>query len=105
MRLTCRPNSASARSMYRSLEQNLLKLTTSRVAAVVAMDREANKLAMERFAGQIEPLAKPFDTTAMYLMMSKSFLARYPQFTESYWQAIRDYRGTADYRAYQLRNP
>jgi polar amino acid transport system substrate-binding protein len=89
----------------KTLEQNLIKLTTSRVAAVVAMDREANKLAMERFAGRIEPLAKPFDATPMYLMVSKSFQARYPQFTESYWQAIKDFHDTADYRAYQARNP
>jgi hypothetical protein len=38
-------------------------------------------------------------------MVSKSFQARYPQFMESYWQAIKDYRDSPDYHAYQSRNP
>jgi polar amino acid transport system substrate-binding protein len=89
----------------KSLEQNLIKLVAGRVDAVVAMDLEADKLMMKRFAGKIEPVARPFDATVLYLMVSKSFQARYPQFMESYWQAIKDYRDSPDYRAYQSRNP
>jgi polar amino acid transport system substrate-binding protein len=89
----------------KSLEQNLEKLALGRVDAVVAMDIEANKLITDRYAGRIEPLAKSFDESALFLMVSKQFYVRYPQFTEAYWQAIKEYRGTADYRQYRLRNP
>ncbi|HYD79033.1 MAG TPA: hypothetical protein VEC06_04430 [Paucimonas sp.] len=89
----------------KTLEQNLVKLVAGRVEAVVAMDLEANKLVMDRFAGKIEALAKPFDMAIMYLMVSKAFQARYPEFTEAYWHAIKDYRNSAEYRQYQLSNP
>lgn len=89
----------------KSLEQNLIKLTKNRVDGVIAMDIEGNTLMTDRFAGQIERVAKPFDQTALFLMVSKPFYARNPKFMESYWQAIKAYRGTADYRQYQQRNP
>jgi polar amino acid transport system substrate-binding protein len=89
----------------KSLEQNLIKLDTGRVDAFVAMDLETSRLVAGRFAGRIEALEKPFDETVLYLMISKAFQARHPEVTDAYWQAIKVYRNSAEYRQYQQSNP
>lgn len=89
----------------KALEPNLAKLAAGRVDAVVGMMEEADGLVARHYPGQIERTSKVFEQTPVYLMVSRQFHAQHPQLVERYWEAIRQYRGTLDYRRYQLANP
>ncbi|NRR29390.1 hypothetical protein HSX11_04245 [Oxalobacteraceae bacterium] len=89
----------------KALEPNLGKLISGRVDGVVGMMEEADRLIASRFAGQIERSGKPFEQTPVYLMVSRQFYQQHPKLVERYWQALRNYRATPDYRQYQLNNP
>lgn len=89
----------------KALEPNLGKLIAGRVDGVVGMMEEADRMIASRYAGQIERSGKPFEQTPVYLMVSRQFYSQNPKLVERYWQALRNYRGTPDYRQYQLNNP
>ena len=89
----------------KSLEPNLGKLTAGRLDGVIAMELEAEPLIATRFEGRLERAGKPFEQTPLYLMLSRQFHTQYGRFADRYWQALADYRGTADYRQYQQAHP
>jgi polar amino acid transport system substrate-binding protein len=89
----------------KSLELNFAKLAAGRLEGVIAMEAEAEKLIARRYAGQLERSAKPFEQTPLYLMLSRSFQARHPDFPARLWQALQDQRSSADYRHYQRSHP
>jgi polar amino acid transport system substrate-binding protein len=89
----------------KALEPTLAKLLAGRLEGVVGMMEEADHLIASNFPGQIERTSKMFEQTPVYMMVSRQFYTAHPQLVERYWQALRDYRGTYDYRRYQLANP
>lgn len=89
----------------KALEPTLSKLAAGRVEAVVGMMEEADQLIATRFPGQMERTGKVFEQTPIYLMVSRQFYAQNPKLVERYWQAIRSYRLSDDYRRYQLDHP
>lgn len=89
----------------KSLEQNFGKLALARFDGVIAMDLEADRLIAAKFAGKLERAGKPFEQSALFMMVSRQFQAQHPKLTDSLWQAIADYRSTSDYRSYQQKNP
>ncbi|CAN7520841.1 hypothetical protein LJR289_003577 [Pseudoduganella sp. LjRoot289] len=89
----------------KTLELNLAKLLAGRLEGVIGMEAEAGKLIASRYPDKLERTARPFEQTPLYLMFSRQFHAQYPGFAIRYWQALQDYRGTADYRQYQLSHP
>lgn len=89
----------------KTLELNLAKLVAGRLDGVIGMEAEADKLIASRYADKLERSARPFEQTPLYLMFSRQFHVQYPGFATRYWQALQDYRGTADYRQYQQAHP
>lgn len=89
----------------KSLEPNLGKLVAGRLEGVIAMELEADRLIALRYADKLERLARPFEETPLYLMFSPQFYAQYPAFATRYWQALQEYRASADYRQYQQAHP
>jgi polar amino acid transport system substrate-binding protein len=89
----------------KALEPNLGKLAAGRLDGVIAMELEADQLIASRFDGKLERAGKPFEQTPLYLMLSRQFHAQYGRFADRYWQALAEYRNTADYRQYQQAHP
>jgi ABC-type nitrate/sulfonate/bicarbonate transport system substrate-binding protein len=89
----------------KALEPTLAKLAAGRVEGVVGMMEEADQLIAKRYAGQMERTGTVFEQTPVYLMVSRQFYSQNPQLVERYWKALRSYRNTDDYRAYQLSHP
>jgi polar amino acid transport system substrate-binding protein len=89
----------------KSLEPNMEKLLAGRLDGVIAMETEADQLIAARYEGKIEKAGKPFEQTPLYLMVSRQFHAQYGRFAGRYWQALAEYRSTADYRQYQQAHP
>lgn len=89
----------------KALEPNLAKLAAGRVDGVVAMMEEADRLVALGYPGQIERTSKVFEQTPVYLMVSRQFYAKHPKLVEKYWEAMRSYRTSYDFRRYQLNNP
>ncbi|MFA9218656.1 MAG: substrate-binding periplasmic protein [Sphingomonadaceae bacterium] len=89
----------------KSLELNFAKLASGRIDGVIGMEVEADRLLANRYAGKIERAMHPFEQTPLYMMLSRQFQTQYPAATTRYWQALEDYRGTADYRQYQKTHP
>ncbi len=89
----------------KALEPNFAKLAAGRVEGVVGMMEEADQLIVQQYPGQIERTRKVFEQTPIYLMVSRQYYAQNQKLVERYWQAIRTYRTSDDYRRYQLRNP
>lgn len=89
----------------KGLEPTLAKLAAGRVEGVVGMMEEADHLIVKRFPGQIERTGKVFEQTPIYLMVSRQYYAQNPKVVERYWQALREYRLTDDYRRYQMTHP
>lgn len=89
----------------KALEPNMGKLAAGRLEGVIGMEIEADKLIALRYAGKLERIARPFEETPLYLMFSRQFHARHPAFATRYWQALQDYRASADYRQYQQAYP
>ncbi len=89
----------------KALDPTLAKLVAGRVEGVVGMMEEADQLIATRYPGQIERTSKVFEQTPVYMMVSRQFYSRHPQLIERYWQAMRSYRSTYDYRRYQISQP
>lgn len=89
----------------KALEPNLGKLAAGRLDGVIAMELEADQLIATRFEGKLERAGKPFEQTPLYLMLSRQFHTQYGRFSDRYWQALAEYRMTADYRQYQQTHP
>lgn len=89
----------------KALEPNFAKLAAGRVEGVVGMMEEADQLIVHQYSGQVERTRKVFDQTPIYLMVSRQFYAKHPKLVERYWQAMRTYRSSYDYRRYQLSHP
>lgn len=89
----------------KSLEPNVVKLLAGRIDGVIAMETEADQLIAARYEGKLEKVGKPFEQTPLYLMLSRQFHAQYGRFAGRYWQALAEYRNTADYRHYQQAHP
>jgi len=89
----------------KALEPTLAKLAAGRLEGVVGMMEEADRLIASRYPGQLERGGKVFEQTPVYLMVSRQFYSQNSTLVERYWQALRDYRATYDYRRYQLNNP
>jgi polar amino acid transport system substrate-binding protein len=89
----------------KALEPTLAKLAAGRVEGVVGMKEEADALVAAQYRGQIERTGKLFEQTPVYLMVSRQFYSQNPKLVERLWQQMRVYRGTADYRRYQLAHP
>jgi polar amino acid transport system substrate-binding protein len=89
----------------KGLDTMLSKLAAGRVDGVIGMREETDRLIAASYRGQMERSAKVFDQTPVYMMVSRQFYARHPALVERYWQAIRAYRSTDDYRHYQLTHP
>ena len=89
----------------KALEPTLAKLAAGRVEGVVGMMEEADGLIAKRYPGQLERTGKVFEQTPVYLMFSRQFYSQNPKLVERYWQALRNYRLTDDYRRYQLNHP
>ncbi|MTW04963.1 substrate-binding periplasmic protein [Pseudoduganella ginsengisoli] len=89
----------------KALEPNVAKLAAGRLDGVIAMEFEADQLVASRYEGKIERVGKPFEQTPLYLMLSRQFHSQYGRFSDRYWQALYDYRGTAEYRQYQQARP
>jgi len=89
----------------KALEPNVAKLVAGRLDGVIAMELEAEQLVAARYEGKIERAGKPFEQTPLYLMVSRQFHARHARFADQYWQALAEYRSTADYRQYQQAHP
>ena len=89
----------------KSMESNLAKLTAGRVEGVVGMREETDRLIASHYAGQVERTGAVFEQTPVYLMVSRQFYSQNPKLVERYWQALRSYRDTDDYRRYQLNHP
>lgn len=89
----------------KALEPTLSKLAAGRVEGVVGMMEEADQLIATRFPGQMERTGKVFEQTPVYLMVSRQFYEQNPKLTERFWQVLRNYRLTDDYRRYQITHP
>ncbi len=89
----------------KALDPTLAKLVAGRVEGVVGMMEETDQLIATRYLGQIERTSKVFEQTPVYMMVSRQFYSQHPQLIERYWQAMRNYRATYDYRRYQLSHP
>ena len=89
----------------KALEHNLAKLAARRVEGVVAMKEEADHMAGQRYPGQFERTSKVFEQTPVYMMVSRQFDQQHPQLVERYWKEMRRYRGSYDYRRYQMSHP
>ncbi len=89
----------------KSLDQNMGKLVLARFDGVIAMDLEADKLIAAKYGGTVERAGKPFEQSALHMMVSRQFQAQNPKLAEALWQAIADYRASNDYRSYQQKNP
>lgn len=89
----------------KALEPNVAKLLVGRLDGVIGMEIEADQLVAARYEGKVERSAKAFEQTPLYLMVSRQFYAQYGKFMERYWQAMAEYRQTADYRQYQQAHP
>ena len=89
----------------KALEATLAKLAAGRVEGVVGMMEEADQLIAKRYPGQMERTGTLFEQTPVYLMVSHQFYNQNPKLVERYWQALRIYRTSEDYRRYQLSHP
>lgn len=89
----------------KALEPNVAKLMAGRLDGVIAMEIEADQLIASRYEGKIERAGKAFEQTPLYLMLSRQFHSQYGRFSDRYWQALYEYRSTADYRQYQQARP
>jgi len=89
----------------KALEPTLAKLAAGRVEGVVGMMEEADGLIARQYPAQMERTRKVFEQTPVYLMVSRQFYSQNPKLVERYWQAMRTYRTTYDYRRYQLEHP
>jgi polar amino acid transport system substrate-binding protein len=89
----------------KALEPTLAKLGAGRVEGVVAMMEEADQLIKLHYGGQMERTSKVFEQTPVYMMVSRQFYSQHPALVERYWQALRNYRATYDYRRYQMDHP
>lgn len=89
----------------KALEPTLFKLSAGRVEGVVGMMEEADHLIATRFPGQMERTGRVFEQTPIYLMVSRQYYSQNPQLVERYWQALRSFRLTDDYRRYQINHP
>lgn len=89
----------------KALDPTMAKLAAGRVAGVVGMMEEADRLIARRYRGQMERTSRVFEQTPVYLMVSRQFYGQHPQLVERYWAAMRDYRTSLDYRRYQMRHP
>ncbi len=89
----------------KALEPTMAKLAAGRVEGVVGMMEEADRLIASLYPGQIERTGTVFEQTPVYLMVSRQFYSQNPKLVERYWHALRNYRGSGDYRHYQLEHP
>jgi polar amino acid transport system substrate-binding protein len=89
----------------KALEPTLAKLAAGRIEGVVGMMEEADQLIARRFPGQVERTGRVFEQTPVYLMVSHQYYAQNQKLVDRYWQALRNYRLSDDYRRYQIGHP
>ncbi|MES2019093.1 MAG: transporter substrate-binding domain-containing protein [Pseudomonadota bacterium] len=89
----------------KALEPTLAKLAAGRVEGVVGMMEEADSLIAKHYPGQMERTGTVFEQTPIYLMVSRQFYSQNQKLVERYWQALRSYRNSDDYRRYQISHP
>lgn len=89
----------------KALEPTFAKLAAGRVEGVVAMMEEADALVARRYPGQVERTSKVFGQTPVYLLVSRQYYRSNQKLVERYWEALRSYRASYEYRRYQLDHP
>jgi polar amino acid transport system substrate-binding protein len=83
-----------------SPENNINKLASKRISTYADIESLVDNILsknQERYA-KIVKLHPPIKEKTYYLLISKSFAKKHPQFTEDIWNAIRDVQKTDDYR-------
>lgn len=70
-------------------EQNLQKLALGRVAAVLALESEAQPIVDHAYSNRIEALPTPFTVAPLYLLVNRTFYTRHRERIDALWHAIR----------------
>lgn len=84
----------------RSVEDNFDKLVQNRVAAVVALEGEAQAAIAHKYRDDIEVLPQPFQTTLVYLLVNRAYYGQHQAQVDAYWLSLRQYRLSGDYQQY-----
>lgn len=87
----------------KTIEQNFEKLAVGRLAAVVALESDAQQLLDQKFKDRIDVLPIAFDVTPVYLHVNPIYYRRYKADIELYWKAIRKTRTSPAYQQYLKR--
>jgi polar amino acid transport system substrate-binding protein len=91
----------SVKDKVKSAEDGLRMLAAGSADVAVLLGAQWTDLVRTdpRFKGKIEVAPQPFVNFSFYLLVSKSTYNANPKRIEAIWNAIRDVRATADYRA------
>ncbi|QDQ25796.1 amino acid ABC transporter substrate-binding protein [Chitinimonas arctica] len=84
----------------RGAGENLQKLVNGRLSGVALQTLEGDINLAERaeFAAKIERIDPPLVSKPYFLMLSKQFVAKYPEFAQQIWNAVGTVRESAEYK-------
>ncbi|MFC4161188.1 substrate-binding periplasmic protein [Chitinimonas lacunae] len=84
----------------RSADDNLKKLLAGRVSAVALQTQEAdNTIAgSTEFRDKVEKVSPPLSEKPYFLMLSKQFVAKHPDFARQVWDTVAQVRESAEYK-------
>ncbi|WP_028444607.1 substrate-binding periplasmic protein [Chitinimonas koreensis] len=84
----------------RTADDNLQKLLTGRVSAVAlqTLEGDVSLAGKPEFAARIERVDPPLVTKPYFLMLSKPFVAKYPDFAKALWDSVGAVRESAEYK-------
>lgn len=85
----------------RSADDNLRKLIAGRVDAValITLEGENSIRNNPEFASKVEAVQPVLVSKPYYLMLSKQFVAKYPEYAKEIWSGVAAIRESADYKA------
>lgn len=85
----------------RSADDNLKKLIAGRVDAVALQTLEGENSVRNspEFSDKVEAVSPVLVSKPYFLMLSKQFVAKYPDFSKELWNGVAAVRESADYKA------
>lgn len=85
----------------KTADDNLRKVIAGRVeaAALMTLEGDASLKGNPEFAEKIEKVVPPLVEKPFFLMLSKQFVAKYPEYANEIWKTVADVRDSADYKA------
>lgn len=84
----------------RSADDNLKKLISNRVGAVALQTQEADNTiaSTPEFRDKVEKVSPPLSEKPYFLMLSKQFVAKNPDFAKQVWDTVAQVRESAEYK-------